>query len=56
MTSTPVLLENKGKEPEVRVAPDSISVGLGVLWIVGVAVAWNVVLVLFHDVMARFLS
>ncbi len=40
MTSTPVLLENERKESEI-VAPDSISVGLGVLWIVGVAVAWD---------------
>lgn len=45
MTSIPVLLQNKGKEPEIRVvAPDTggISVGLGALWIVGTAAAWNV--------------
>jgi hypothetical protein len=59
MTSIPVLLENKGKEPEIRgVAPDTggISVGLGVLWIVGTAAAWNVVLVAFAYLAARLLS
>lgn len=55
MTRTPVLLENKGKEAETRVAPDGVSVGLGILWIVGAAAVWNGVLVLFHDVMARLL-
>jgi hypothetical protein len=34
----------------------SITVGLGIMWMVGIALAWNVVMVLFHDVMARLLS
>jgi hypothetical protein len=56
MTSTPVLAENKGNEPEIGVAPDSVKVGLGVLWIVGTTATWTVVLILFHVVVARLLS
>jgi hypothetical protein len=56
MTSTPVSLKNEGKPEMPVVAAEGISVGLGILWIVGVAAVWNVVLVLFHDVMARLLS
>jgi hypothetical protein len=56
MTSTSVLLKNERKPEMPVVAPEDISVGLGVLWIVGAAAVWNVVLVLFHDVMARLLS
>ena len=47
-------VENKGKEPEIRIeSPDSISVGMGVLWIVVTAAAWIVALVLFSLLMAR---
>lgn len=57
MTSTPAVLETKERGPERHMAErDGISVTLGVLWIVGVAAAWNVVLVRFHDRVARLLS
>lgn len=56
MTSTPALLESTGKEADVHSgARRSISVGVGVLWIVGAAAAWNIGLVLFHDLMTRLL-
>ena len=59
--STPVLQQSTAKELEIRVAAPrgispGITVGSGVLWIVGAAAAWTVVLVLFHNLMARLLS
>lgn len=65
MTSTPVLRQSIPKEPKIRVAAPRcispritarITVGWGVLWIVGAAAAWTVVVVLFHNLMARLLS
>lgn len=55
MSSTAVLQESTGKEAATHAVPHTISVGSGVLWIVGVAAAWNVVFVLFHNLMARLL-
>jgi beta-lactamase regulating signal transducer with metallopeptidase domain len=57
MTSTPALGENRAGEPErLTAAPRGINVAVGFLWIVGIAGAWIVVLVLFHNLMARLLS
>lgn len=57
MTSAPVLRENTRKGPENGgLAPPNITVGLGVAWIVGTAVAWNVLLVAFHYLVTRLLS
>lgn len=54
MTSTPILRKSKKTPTEMRIeAQDSVSVGLGVLWIVGAAIVWNVLLVLLHDLIAR---
>jgi hypothetical protein len=55
MISTPVLPESSGKEETHVAAPHGVTVGIGVLWIVGAAAAWNVVLVLFHNLMVRLL-
>lgn len=56
MTSTPILRKSKKTPTEMRIeAQDSVSVGLGVLWIVGAAIVWNVLLVLLHDLIARLL-
>lgn len=57
MASTSVLYDTTPKKSEIRGAtPPGISLWAGVLWIVGIAAAWNVVLVLFHNLMARLLS
>jgi hypothetical protein len=57
MKGTPILLENMASELETGLATQhNMGVGLGILAIVGVAVAWNIALVLFHNLMARLLS
>lgn len=57
MTNTPALRDGAPKEPEIRdTAPRGISVAAGVLWIIGIAGAWTVILVLFHNLMARLLG
>lgn len=57
MTNTPALRDGAPKEPEVRdTAQRGLSVGAGVLWIIGIAGAWTIVLVLFHNLMARLLG
>jgi hypothetical protein len=56
MTSTPVLHQDIRREPQTPVAPSrALSLGLGVLWMVGIAAAWNIAYVLFHNLMARLL-
>jgi beta-lactamase regulating signal transducer with metallopeptidase domain len=55
MSATAVLQERTGKDATTQPVPHTISVGLAVLWIVGVAAAWNVMFVLFHNLMARLL-
>jgi hypothetical protein len=54
MTSSPVLRENAKNKPQNRgVGPRGISVLSGVLWMVGAAGVWILLLVLLHNVMAR---
>jgi hypothetical protein len=56
MTSTSVLTESTRTEPEIRVsAPRGLSLGLGIMGIVGAAAFWIVSLVLFHNLMTRLL-
>lgn len=56
MTATPALRKSKKTPTEMRIeAQDGVGVGLGVLWIVGAAIVWNVLLVLLHDLIARLL-
>jgi hypothetical protein len=50
------VLENTESESETGVAKQhTIGVGLGILVIVAVAAAWNIALVLFHNLMAWLL-
>lgn len=58
MMSTSPLLEHTRKEADQVVVPDTreLSPVLGVLWIVGTAAAWMVILVAFHFLMARSLG
>ncbi len=57
MTSTPVSQERSAKKPESGVVgPRGLTLGRGILWILGLAAAWTILLVLFHNVMARLLS
>jgi len=56
MASTPVLVESMRKETEVRVsAPSGLSLGLGILEIIGAAAFWITSFVLFHNLMTRLL-
>ena len=56
MTTRSVLMETTRTEPEIRVsAPLGLSLGLGILGIVGAAAVWIVSLVLFHNLMTRLL-
>jgi hypothetical protein len=56
MTSTPVVHERMRREPDARVTqPRGLSLGAGVLWMIGIAGAWNIIYVLFHNLMARLL-
>jgi hypothetical protein len=56
MTSTPLVHETVRREPDTHDEPPrGISLGAGVLWLVGIAAAWNVVYVLFHNLMDRLL-
>lgn len=56
MTSTSVFMESTRTEPELRVfAPRGLSLGLGILGIVGSAAFWIASLVLFHNLMTRLL-
>ena len=56
MTCTEVLHHSTRKESENRDAPPGLSLWAGVLWMIGIAGAWTIVLVLFHNLMARLLS
>jgi hypothetical protein len=54
MSSSPVLQENARNRPQNRGAgPRGVSVLMGVLWMVGAAGVWILLLVLLHNVMAR---
>lgn len=56
MTSSPVLQENEKNKPQSRgVGPRGISVLMGVLWMVGAAGIWILLLVLLHNLMGRLL-
>jgi hypothetical protein len=56
MTSTPVLVESTRREAKVSVpAPRSLTLGRGILLIVGAAATWNIALVLIHNLTARLL-
>lgn len=56
MTSTPVFHGSMEREPDTHVPqPRSLSLGAGVLWLIGIAGAWNIIYVLFHNLMARLL-
>jgi hypothetical protein len=57
MPSSPVLQENAKNKPQSGVAgPRGPSVLMGVLWMIGAAGIWILLLVLLHNVMARLLS
>ena len=57
MTSSPVLQENAKNRPQKReVEPRGISVLSGVLWMIGAAGVWILLLVLLHNLMGRLLS
>lgn len=57
MPSTPALRDGAPKEPEIgERAPRGISLGAGVLWMIAIAGAWTIVLVLFHNLMVRLLG
>ena len=57
MTTTPISHQSTPKQPEARpAAPRGMPVWVGVLWMVGIAGAWTILLVLFHNLMARLLS
>lgn len=56
MTSTSLLLESMHKEAEVRAsAPRNFTLAGGILLIVGATAAWNIALVLIHNLTARLL-
>jgi hypothetical protein len=56
MTSSPVLQQNAKNNPQNRGAgPRGVTVLMGVLWMVGAAGVWILLLVLLHNVLARFL-
>jgi hypothetical protein len=56
MTSTPVVVESTPSEEKMRVsAPSDLTLRSGILGIVAAAGAWNVALVLFHNLMTRLL-
>lgn len=56
MTSSPVLHENAKNRPQNRSAgPRGISVLSGVLWMVGAAGVWILLLVLLHNLIGRLL-
>ena len=56
MHSTPVLAESAPREQGMRVsAPRGFTLRSGILWIVGAAAAWNIALVVFHNLMTRLL-
>lgn len=58
MTSSAVLQENAKNRPQNDSGGKSrgISVLMGVLWMVGAAGVWILLLVLLHNAMARLLS
>lgn len=57
MTSSPVLQENARNRPQNSGGKSrGITVLMGVLWMVGAAGVWILLLVLLHNVMARLLS
>jgi hypothetical protein len=57
MSSSPVLHENMGrKEEERKPTPPGVKLIVGVLWMVAAAGAWILILVGFHNLMARLLS
>jgi hypothetical protein len=57
MTGTPAVRDGALEEPEIRgTASRGISLGAGVVWIIAIAGAWTIILVLFHNLMARLLS
>ena len=55
MASTSVLRTSRGSKSNHPRGPHNLTVLTGVLWIVGAAAAWNVALVLFHDLTTRLL-
>lgn len=57
MTSSPVLQENARNQPRNSGAgPRGVSVLMGVLWMVGAAGVWILLLVLLHNLTARLFS
>jgi hypothetical protein len=59
MTSPSILLEAKGKKPEIHVAsPDTGGMNpvLGVLWVIGTAASWMIVLLALHYFFDRLLG
>lgn len=57
MTSSPVLEENAKNQPQSGGGKSrGVSVLMGVLWLVGAAGVWILLLVLLHNVMARLFS
>jgi len=56
MTGTPALHDRAPREPDVRpAASHDMPLWAGVLWMIGIAGAWTILLVLFHNLMARLL-
>lgn len=56
MSSSPVLHENMRKKPGNPAAtPRGVKLIVGVLWMVGAAGAWILILVGLHNLMARLL-
>lgn len=57
MPGTPVVPESTAKRSETHAAaPRGLSLGTGILWMLAIAGGWTLVLVLFHNLMARLLS
>jgi hypothetical protein len=56
MTSTPVSRQSTPKQSQTPLLPPSMPLWAGVLWMVGIAGLWTILLVLFHNLMARLLS
>jgi hypothetical protein len=57
MAQTPVSHESSTKERQTQpTAPHSVPLWQGVLWMIAIAGAWTIILVLFHNLMNRLLG
>ena len=57
MTTTPVSRQSTSNQSQTpSTGPRGIPLWRGVLWMIAIAGAWTIVLVLFHNLMARLLS